>query len=195
MQETSKCIQLREDLKHWEKYLNGKGIDIGAGNDPLDPPHGYVFPFDMQHGDANYMDNVPDDEYNFVYSSHCLEHMVSVRTSLFNWMRICKPEKYIYVVIPDYELYEKKLWPSRFNGDHKQTFSTKIGRSDVGRLNHWHIKNDIEPIVNKLGGTIEEIILQDNGYNYNLEWNVDQTQFPNVLAQICMIIKKGKKND
>ena len=192
MQETAKARELRKKLGHFDKYLNGKGIDIGAGPDLLQIDHGIVEPFDMPHGDANFLDSVQDETYDFSYSSHCLEHMLSLRTSFFNWTRILKPGGFLYTVVPDYELYEKCVWPPQFNKDHKQTFSMKLKRDTVGRLNHWHIHEDIVPLLNKLGLDFVEASIQDDGHDYTWPPSIDQTSASNAMCQICFVFQKRK---
>ena len=89
MWEQSKAAKRRfsDGLFH-SRYFVGEGIDIGGKPDPLHQFRG-VFPmmrevrtWDLEDGDAQYMEDVPDDRYDFVHSSHCLEHMVDVRTAL-----------------------------------------------------------------------------------------------------------------
>ena len=69
------------------------------------------------------MGGTEDNSFDFVYSSHCLEDMEDVETALKNWVRILKPGGFLYVVVPDFGLYEKYCFPSRFNASHKSTFS------------------------------------------------------------------------
>src|ERR1700745_3871055 len=121
--ETSKCYLARYERGDFKRYLVGKGIDIGCGGDPLTVEKGIVRGYDKCDGDALYMAGEADASYDFVYSSHCLEHMPDVKLALTNWLRILKPEGILYLVVPDYELYEKGRWPSRFNPDHKASFS------------------------------------------------------------------------
>ena len=188
MRETTKCYQARLQRGDFEKYLKGDGIDIGAGPDPLRVPAGTVRAWDVQDGDAQKMAGVPDNTYDFVYSSHCLEHMWDVPEALSNWVRILKPGGALYVVIPDYILYEKMTWPSRFNGDHKQSFSNVITRSAVMRPNHWHMDQDLIPLLKGLG--IEEIqwAVEFRGFNFNAGY-MDQTLFE-AVAQIYFVGRK-----
>jgi SAM-dependent methyltransferase len=191
MRETAKCQVIRERRGEFDKYLNGSGIDIGCGNDVLRIKSGSVRGWDVKDGDANKMAGVPDATYDFVYSSHCLEHMVDVAIALGNWVRILKPGGILYTVVPDVCLYEKFTWPSKFNGDHKASFSLDRSRLTIGRPNHYHIENDIAPILSKLGVELLEKRLEDDGFNYNAG-NRDQT-LGNALAQICFIARKAAK--
>jgi SAM-dependent methyltransferase len=79
--------------------------------------------WDLENGDAQYMKGVPDASLDFVHSSHCLEHMVDPKVALENWLRILKPGGFLIVTIPDEDLYEQGTWPSRFNVDHKWSFT------------------------------------------------------------------------
>ncbi len=188
MQETSKCYDLREKRGDFTRYLTGKGLDIGCGDDALKIPLGMVVPWDKEQGDAQYLASCTSDEvFDFVYSSHCLEHMRDVEKTLRNWVRVIRPGGILYVTIPDYQLYEKMRFPSRFNGDHKHTFSMELTRAKVQRANHWQIAEDITPVLERLGVDIEHVHLEDAGFNYSVGPDIDQTLNPLTLAQICII--------
>ena len=47
--------------------------------------------WDLPDGDAQYMASIEDGLFDFVHSSHCLEHMQDPQTALANWIRILKP--------------------------------------------------------------------------------------------------------
>jgi ubiquinone/menaquinone biosynthesis C-methylase UbiE len=187
--ETSKCERLRQSRGDFQNFLRGNGIDIGCGPDPLKVPEGTVRPWDLKDGDAQLMAGVPDGQLDFVYSSHCLEHMRDVRESLVNWIRILKPGGHLYVVIPDYILYEKMTWPSMYNSDHKQSFSFLIPRNAVRRPNHFHVEQDLVPMLKELGAEPVRVTMEDYGFNYNAGV-FDQTQH-NAVAQICIVARKN----
>jgi len=121
--ETQKCYEQRLKVGTFDKYLKGTGIDIGCGNDPLEIPNGEVIPWDEKDGDAQVINTIADRQLDFVYSSHCLEHVDNPYKALQNWIRICKPDGFIYVIVPDFELYEKKRIPSIHNKHHRHFFS------------------------------------------------------------------------
>ena len=147
MQETSKSIPIRTKLNHYQLYLNGLGIDIGAGNDPLTSPFASdIYQFDVMQGDAQTLASIPANTFDFAYSSHCLEHMRNIEDALFNWCRVIKPNGYLFITVPDWVLYEHEIFPSIYNTDYKFTFSDSISRHMVGRQNYYHIKKDIIPI-------------------------------------------------
>jgi SAM-dependent methyltransferase len=186
--ETHKSRQFRLQRGDFDQYLRGSGIDIGAGGDPLVVPNGTVRAWDLNDGDAQQMAGVADASYDFVYSSHCLEHMRDVEVSLRNWVRILKPGGVLYVVVPDYLIYEKMTWPSLYNADHKQSFSFLIARQAVNRPNHYHVDHDLRPLLARLSIEVLEVYIEDYGFNYNYGL-ADQTQM-GAVAQLCLIGRK-----
>ena len=119
MKESSKTIHIR-GLASLEKFLQGRVIDIGAGNDPICPS---AEGFDVSQGDANYITKFrPVGDYDAVCSSHCLEHMLNAEDALRQWWALVKPGGYLLLTVPDEDLYEQGFFPSRFNSDHKSTF-------------------------------------------------------------------------
>lgn len=119
MAETIKAQPRREREGFFEKYCQGNGIDIGAGNDPLVTPFGTVRGFDRGDGDAQTLDGIADESFDFVYSSHCLEHLQMPHEALWNWFRVLKPGGHLIVCVPHRDLYEKKrLLPSVWNQEH-----------------------------------------------------------------------------
>ncbi|MBF0461497.1 MAG: methyltransferase domain-containing protein, partial [Magnetococcales bacterium] len=96
MHEQSKAAKRRfNDGSFHNRWFVGHGIDIGGKPDPL-AQHTNIFRgidsvriWDLQDGDAQLMAGVADEAYDFVHSSHCLEHMRDVDEALHNWIRIC----------------------------------------------------------------------------------------------------------
>lgn len=105
------------------RYLRGDVLDVGCGPDPIKlPPPARVTGWDIPDGDAQYLASIPDGKFDAVVSSHCLEHMVDVPTSLKNWSRVLKEGGYMLIYVPSWTFYERRQWPSPYNGDHKASF-------------------------------------------------------------------------
>lgn len=132
--EMSKATRRRKgDARFTDRYFVGRGIDIGCGGDPISagdwPGIESVRGWDMPDGDAQLMAGVPDGEYDFVVSAHCLEHLRDPYEGLANWFRILKNGGHLVVTIPHEDLYEQGVWPSTFNPDHKRSFRVGGGQS------------------------------------------------------------------
>jgi SAM-dependent methyltransferase len=163
---------------HWgiieKQATQGSGIDIGCGSDPVTPN---ARRFDLEHGDANIISQYVKEQFDFVYSSHCLEHMHDPRKTILDWWKLVKPGGYLFVVVPDEDLYEQGVFPSRFNDDHKATFTISKARS-------WSSKSiNVLDLANSLpGGQLVSLQLQDAGYDRNLA-SFGRTS-PNLLSRI-----------
>jgi hypothetical protein len=91
MYEASKAVMRRlHDSRFATRYFIGNGVDIGCGPDPISQ-YTEQFPlitscrsWDLPDGDAQYLESVKDNTFDFVHSSHCLEHMVDPKTAMTN---------------------------------------------------------------------------------------------------------------
>lgn len=118
--ETTKAHKRREKEGFFNKYCQGKGLDIGYGGDPVVPG---VKGWDWEHGDAQRLRRLKDETFDFVYSSHVIEHMTIPAVALKNWWRVLKRGGYLIVYGPHRDLYEKKKYlPSNWNQDHKHFY-------------------------------------------------------------------------
>jgi SAM-dependent methyltransferase len=118
--ESTKSRSRRERERFFDSFCHGRGLDVGYGGDLLTKS---CKGWDIEHGDAQYLKGIKDSQYDFVYSSHTLEHMKSPETALMNWWRVLKTGGFLILYIPHRDLYEKKKkLPSRWNLDHKHFF-------------------------------------------------------------------------
>ena len=162
MKESSKTKNLRGS-ELIEKFLQGRVIDIGAGNDLICP---WAEGFDLSQGDANYITKYrPVGAYDAVCSSHCLEHMFKPDDALLEWWSLVKLGGYLLLTVPDEDLYEQGFFPSRFNSDHKATFRFR-------KPDSWSpISHDVECMVLSLPGAhIVSAELQSDNYDYSLQF-------------------------
>ena len=87
MDESAKTNRLRSAEFH-RTYFSGRVIDIGCGPDLVVP---HAVPFDVEHGDAQWIRNYFEAEsFDCVHSSHCLEHMRDVKSALEQWWELVK---------------------------------------------------------------------------------------------------------
>ena len=192
MKECSKSIHRRlQNPNFLRKYFCGTGIDIGGAPDPLllyrelFPLMGPVRCLDLADGDAQFMAGVADETYDFVHSSHCLEHMNNPREALGNWLRILKPGGHLVVTVPDEDMYEQGVFPSTFNRDHKWTFTLFKSQSwSPCSINLLELVGQLGPQVD-----VRRIEVIDFGYRYGLP-RYDQTLTPVAEAAIEFVIRK-----
>ncbi len=215
MHETSKTVALWDD--EVRTLFRGHGIDVGCGPDPL--PWADIR-FDQEQGDANRLTSHVVGPLDFVYSAHCLEHMRDPVACLRDWFSLVRPGGHMVLIVPDEDLYEQGVWPSRFNPDHKHTFTISKTRS-------WSPTsiNLLDLAMSISDGIVLSCTLQDHGYDRSLlrhgplqhglparcigklaqlrlfprPWAsrilagqraVDQTMRPGVLAQIQLVMRK-----
>jgi SAM-dependent methyltransferase len=192
VKELSKSIHRRlRNPNFISKYFKGSGIDIGGFPDPL-TLYKELFPlvsdikiWDLQDGDAQFMNGVPSEYFDFVVSSHCLEHLVDPSIGLKNWFRILKPNGYLVVTIPDEDLYEQGYWPSTRNLDHKWTFT-------VWKPQSWSPKSmNVIDLLVSLGEAVDirSVHVEDSGFRYKMP-NFDQTLTPTAESAIEFIVRK-----
>ena len=192
MKECSKAVRRRlSDVKFHTRYFIGRGLDIGSGPDPLSL-YGRLFArmegvdvWDQSEGDAQYLAGVADESYDFVHSSHCLEHMVDPAEALANWFRVVKPGGHMVHLVPDEDLYEQGVFPSSYNPDHKWTFTLWKARS-------WCEKSvNLLDLLTRLGPAAELVRaeLLDATYRYDLP-RIDQTLTPIGESAIEFVVRK-----
>ena len=192
MRECSKSIQRRlADSNFLRRYFTGDGLDVGGRPDPL-ALYTELFPllrsvrtWDRGDGDAQDLVGVIDGSYDFVHSSHCLEHLSDPRLGLRSWFRALRPGGYLVVTVPDEDMYEQGMFPSTFNRDHKWTFTMYKTRSWSSRsLNLMELLTDI-------GESAEVIKIEQLSATYRFALpRYDQTITPIGECGIEFVVRK-----
>src|SRR5882724_845066 len=195
MKECSKSISRRlADSNFISRYFVGDGLDIGGKPDPLALYQELfcqiknVKTWDWEDGDAQIMAGVSDDKYDFVHSSHCLEHLINPREGLKNWLRVVRPGGYLVVTVPDEDLYEQGTFPSTFNKDHKWTFT-------IFKHKSWSNRSiNLLDLVRDLGEETELVRLEQLSATYRFDLpHYDQTLTPIGECGIEFVIRKRAK--
>jgi SAM-dependent methyltransferase len=158
MNETSKTKKVWGPLE--ASILSGSGIDIGCGSDPVTRD---VQKFDRADGDANHITRFVHEQFDFVYSSHCLEHMEDPKSALHEWWQLVRPGGHLIFIVPDEDLYEQGVFPSRFNSEHRATFTISKARS-------WSpVSINVLDLARALpNAELVSLELQDQGYDRRL---------------------------
>lgn len=107
-----------------QRYCSGNGLDVGAGLWPLPG----AVPVDIWRGpgSSRSIDSIPDGSQDYLFSSHCLEHIVPWREALASWVRKVRPGGVVFLYLPHPSC--AIWWPhSPFVGaDHKWTPTPNI---------------------------------------------------------------------
>ena len=168
MNETGKSIARRlRDPAFAGRYFVGAGIDIGSGADSL-ARYAHLLPavtgvrsWDMDDGDATTMIGVADESFDFVHSSHCLEHLLFPEHALRRWLQLVRPGGHLVVMVPDEDMYEQGQFP--VNLDHKCTFTLFKPRS-------WSPASwNVLTLVTQLGPAVE--VLKAESLHYTYDWS------------------------
>jgi SAM-dependent methyltransferase len=158
MDETSKTRNLWTASER--QLLEGRGIDIGCGPDRVTPE---ALGFDRAQGDANHISRYFAEQFDFVFSSHCLEHMDDPWQAILEWWNLVKPGGHLFVLVPDEDLYEQGVFPSRWNLDHKATFT-------LSKRESWSpVSINVIDLVKSLPShELISVQLQDHAYDRSL---------------------------
>lgn len=192
MKECSKSIQRRlSDPQFLRRYFVGKGLDIGGKPDPLSlykelfPLMELVKTWDWEDGDAQFLMGVADASFDFVHSSHCLEHLVKPGEGLHNWLRVVRNGGYLVITVPDEDLYEQGFFPSTFNRDHKWTFT-------IFKTKSWSDRSiNLLDMVRELGPSAEVVKIEQLSATYRFGLpRFDQTLTPIAECGIELVIRK-----
>lgn len=192
MKETTKASERRINDKtiDFQKIFKGYGIDIGPGNDPLPVQ---LFPnisslelFDQDRGNAeNLCAYFNQKTFDFIHMSNVLEHLSPSPTIILKTYKLLlKPGGHIVITVPDFELYEKGFWPSKFNSDHKWAFADN--KTITQYPNYFRIINP-HSIVDELRMfyNCKRCELITTNYDYSLSKEIDQTFDFNKRVECC----------
>jgi SAM-dependent methyltransferase len=192
---TSISIQRRLfDQRFATRWFRGIGLDIGGARDSLAnfrelfPGIRRVVVYDKEQGDAQLLANVEDDSFDFVYSSHCLEHLRDPYEAIASWVRVVKPGGHLIITVPDEDLYEQGHWPSRFNTDHKVTFT-------IDKATSWSpVSLNVVDLVRSVRARAQPLRIEliDHGYRRALagQQDFDHTKTPVAEASIELVLRK-----
>jgi SAM-dependent methyltransferase len=186
--EASKALHRRQSNPLYHRAFRGHGLDIGCGNDPLRacdwPGIIRLDTFDKEDGNAENINNfLPYNNFDFIHASQCLEHMTDPADAFRNWLKVLKVGGYAVISVPDFDLYEQGFWPSRFNPDHKSTWSMEAAPNEVGVC--------VLNFVRQFNVRTHLIQLCDQGYDYSVKGRDQTYEHPGIAeAFIEFVVQK-----
>jgi ADP-heptose:LPS heptosyltransferase/predicted SAM-dependent methyltransferase len=118
----------------WElvPYTRGRGLDLGCGPSKAFPhfigvdnyTDTHLFGIQMKPDvvcNVQKLDVFGSASMDFVFSSHCLEHIEDHKSALKEWWRVVRPGGYLCLYLPHKEFYPNIGQPGA-NRDHKHDF-------------------------------------------------------------------------
>ena len=95
-------------------FCKGEGYDIGFSREEWKYPG--AIGIDYSLGNGYHADNLPDKEVDYIFSSHCLEHVDNWSVTLKYWISKLKAGGILFMYLPD---VSQKYWRPWFNAKHK----------------------------------------------------------------------------
>ena len=136
--------------------------------------------------DAVNISLIPNNTYDFCFSSHCLEHIANPLKALNEWLRIIKNGGHIIIVVPEKSIcFDHKRDYSKFSTLLLQ-YEKNVGEDDLSTLPEILANHDLpmDPPAGDLGNFVKRSLNNFNNrclhhYVYN----------PNLLMYICTFLK------
>jgi SAM-dependent methyltransferase len=165
----------------YDRYMSGSGVDVGYRGEVEDA--GPVLPgalgvdLDTPGYDGVRLP-VPYGTLDYVFSSHCLEHLLQPDVNFREWFSCLRVGGFLVVIVPHMYLYEKRLLlPSRWNEGHVNFYTP-------GKLLTF-----VESVLEANSYRVEHLRDNDVGFNYALGPDVHSSG----AYEIELVLRKIKK--
>jgi hypothetical protein len=102
-------------------FCKGRGYDIGFCKEEWKLPN--AIGIDISLPDGFHANNLPDEQVDFIYSSHCLEHVDFWHETLLYWISKLKTNGILFLYLPD---FSQKYWRPWNNKKHKHCLTPEL---------------------------------------------------------------------
>lgn len=176
--ESRRTYQDKLDNKFFDKYMSGNGLDMGYSGyeKDIEPILSTAIGIDLSYPGYDGL-HLPfgSDSQDYVYSSHCLEHISDYHFTLTEWFRVLKIKGFMIIIVPHQFLYERKyLLPSIWNLDHKRFYTPASLLTEV--------ESALKP------NTYRVKLLEDGDQGY--QYDVTPPAHPQGQYEITLVIQK-----
>jgi predicted SAM-dependent methyltransferase len=107
-------------IPYAKHFCKGIGVDVGCMKEEWAFPGAYLV--DPSINDYHALD-FPYNELDYIFSSHCLEHVYDWVDILDYWTSKLKPTGILFLYLPD---YSQEYWKPWNNRKHKNIFTPQI---------------------------------------------------------------------
>ncbi len=126
-------------LYHARRYCVGVGVDIGAGRFPFPGARA----IENRPEENAYHILEADQSLDYVFSSHCLEHLAHWRAALHEWQRVIKPGGILYLYLPHPAC---RMWsPTVLRKHHVWQPEPDLLAADIAAMDFEIIENSLFP--------------------------------------------------
>ncbi len=94
-----------------QQVCKGIGYDVGYNNPAWKFPG--AIGVDLGDGTGYHADNLPADQVDYIFSSHCLEHVPDWVATLNHWTDRLKEGGVLFLYLPDYSQTYWRPWNNR----------------------------------------------------------------------------------
>ena len=108
-------------IPYAKHFCKGVGYDIGFCKEEWKLPS--AIGIDISLPDGYHANNLPDTSIDFIYSSHCLEHVDNWSDTLEYWISKINKNGILFLYLPD---FSQKYWRPWHNRKHKHCFTPEI---------------------------------------------------------------------
>lgn len=105
-------------------FCKGKGYDIGFCKEEWKFPGSVGIDENLQNG--FHADKLPEEKVDYIFSSHCLEHVIDWVSTLEYWLSKLSPKGVLFLYLPD---FSQEYWRPWNNRKHKHCFTPEILKS------------------------------------------------------------------
>ena len=128
-------------IPYAQMVCNGVGVDIGCNRKEWSFPNS--IPIDLQFNDGYSALNLPDIKINYIFSSHCLEHIPNWVEVMNYWYDKLESEGILFLYLPH---YSQEYWKPWNNRKHLHIFTPEIINDymkDKGYKNIFRSEKDL----------------------------------------------------
>ena len=104
-------------IPYAKHFCEGKGYDIGCMKPEWSFPGS--IPIDLDFDDPYDANNLPDEQVDYIFSSHCLEHVPDWAGTLLYWTQKIRSGGVLFLYLPH---YDQKYWRPWNNRKHLHAF-------------------------------------------------------------------------
>lgn len=114
-----------DNVNYAAQTLWGEALEEGAPYVPAGRPTGVQF-----LREATDLLGIPEDSYDVVLSSHCLEHIANPLRALREWRRVCRPDGHLCLIVPHRDGTFDRKRPITPIGHYRSDENNDVGEED-----------------------------------------------------------------